>query len=182
MCREQRASTVWYVASVCTFVKLLPVCVCVKERKRRQPRAREECICMCLCCDWCDRCSHWTGTAKYCSSRGQMPTCHWFVLMLTRSGGFAYPFDDKMITSQVCRWCCRHIPFLLFSPFSVCASTIYIMCASQNTNKPPFFLQFPSVFSYSCISVFLHTLHTVYMKVSDCIAFYVVISMGTLHA
>lgn len=154
------------MASVPTFVKLLLVCVCVKERKKRQTRAREECICMCLCCDWCDRCSHWTGTAKYCSSRGQMLTCHCFVLMLTRSGGFAYPFGRKMITSQVCRWCCRHIPFLLFSPFffvSICLHHLYHVCQSEY--QQALILSAISlcflIFIYFCLLA-----HYIYMKVS----------------
>lgn len=57
------------------------------------------CLCMCVRCDWCDRCDHWTGTPRCCFSRGQMPTCHWFVLMLTRGADSAHLIDHKMAAS-----------------------------------------------------------------------------------
>lgn len=50
-------------------------------------------------CDWCDSCDRWTGTARCCFSRGQMPTCLWFVLMLTRGADSAHLIDHKMAAS-----------------------------------------------------------------------------------
>lgn len=73
--------------------------LCVWEECVRGRRTLQRCVCTCVHCDCCDSCSRWTGTARCCFSRGQMPTCHWFVLMLTWGADSAHLIDHKMAAS-----------------------------------------------------------------------------------
>lgn len=160
---EQRATAVWCGASVPTFVKLLPVCVrdfkAARERREtdgeRRRRARKL---ACVRCDRCDRCGRWSGTARCCCNRGQVPTCHWSVLMLTRGGGCTHLIDRKMAASRVCRWCWRHISFLLLSLSTALSLYLYLPPPSKTRScrntKQPFILSAISprlpVFAQSC--------------------------------
>lgn len=149
----------------------------------------EECesICMCVRCDRCDRCGQWSGTARCCCNRGQVPTCHWSVLMLTRGGGCAHLIDRKMAASRICRWCRRHISFLVFSPSLFCALFVSLspspslICSSRNTKQSLILSAIPPIFSYLHSPVLLCTVH-IYACLFEYLAFHTVISVGTLHA
>lgn len=93
----------------------------------------------CVRRDRCDRCGWWSGTARCCCGRGQTPTCHWSVLMLTQGSGCTHPIDRKMAASRVCRW--RLKTHLFFPPSALFASLSpplppSIMSSGQNTKKP----------------------------------------------
>lgn len=62
------------------------------------------------------------GGAERQSSRGQVPTCHWFVLMLTQGGGCAHLIDHKiccLLGRQVLHFFSALPLYLYFAPSSV---------------------------------------------------------------
>lgn len=165
-------------------------CVSVWEECVSGRHTLQRCLCMCVHCDWCDRCNRWTGTARCCFSRGQMPTCHWFVLMLTRGADSAHLIDHKMAASWDCRWCCRHTSFPLSSPLFSSVDFLYlylappsIMCASRNTKKLPsscYFLLPSHIHTF--LDPRLHHVRYMWPCLPNHPPFHTVIPTGTLHA
>lgn len=100
-------------------------------QKRRRARARG---------DQCDRCGRWSGTTRCCCAPGQVPTCHWSVLMLTQGGGCTHLIDRKMAASPNLQVVPKtrlfphrppRAPFVSLSP-----STIYYMFQSEYQAAP----------------------------------------------
>lgn len=114
------------------------VYVCEYDFNREKESVVEACksICMSVRYDRCDRCDRRSGTARCCCDRGQVPACHWSVLMVTQGGGCTNLIDRKMAASRVCRWCLFFASLFCAFFVSISPSTIYYIFQSEYQAAP----------------------------------------------